>query len=517
MHRASETSLLNALCDNASGAMFILDERQHCIYMNPAARELTGFSLDELRGRPLHDCIHHTRPDGSPYPLEECPIDRAFPESSRERGRETFVHKDGRFYPVEYTASPVREHGSVVGTVLEVRDIASELEAVRSLEEETHTLETINRTGALLAAKLNLEELVQAVTDAATELSGAQFGAFFYNTIRDGEALQLYTLSGAPREAFSAFPQPQHTAIFGPTFAGGSVVRIDDVKRDPRYGKSAPIYGMPAGHLPVTSYLAAPVYSRSGDILGALIFGHEEPGVFTERSERIVVAIAAQAAIAIDNSVLYEAAQRELVERQKYEEHQELLIQELNHRVKNMLATVQSIATHTLRGHADEAAMRTFQARLLALSQSHSLIMRENWRDVDLAEVADTAVEPFLNGKAREERTVLEGPQIRLTPKAALALGMGFHELATNAAKYGALTSEAGWVEIRWREVDESTLCITWVEKGGPPVEPPRRRGFGSRLLERGLAHELGGTVRIVHDPGGMICEIHMPVPEITP
>ena len=515
--KPSRFALLNAVCNNASGALFILDESQHCIYMNTAAVELTGFELEELRDRPLHDFIHHTRPDGSPYPIKECPIDRAFPQSTRERGQDRFIHKDGHSYAVEYTASPVRKQGVIVGTVLEVRDIGAEISARHAIEEETRTLEILNRTGAMLAGKLDLEEIVQAVTDAATELSGAQFGAFFYNTVREGKELQLYTLSGAPREAFSAFPQPRHTAIFGPTFAGGSILRVGNITADPRYGQNGPFHGMPPGHLPVTSYLAVPVISRNGGILGALIFGHKEPDVFSERCERIVKAIAAQASIAIDNANLFDAAQKEIVERQRSEDHQKLLIQELNHRVKNMLATVQSIATRTFRGCAEESAMRLFEGRLLALSHSHSLIMRESWRNVELKEVASTALSPFLGDIADNERTLLEGEPIRLTPKLALALGMGFHELATNAAKYGSLQAEAGRVEIRWREVSEGTLCITWVEKHGPPVMRPRRRGFGTRLLERGLAHEINGKVRLLHDPDGLICEIHMPMPEITP
>lgn len=512
----SRLTLLNAVCNNASGALIILNENQHCVYMNTAAVELTGYELEELRGRPLHDFIHHTHPDGRPYPIEECPIDRAFPESSRERGQDWFIHKNERFYAVEYTASPVHERGSVVGTVLEVRGIGAELAARQALEDETRTLETLNQTGAMLAGKLDLEEIVQAVTDAATEVSGAQFGAFFYNTIREGRALQLYTLSGAPREAFSAFPQPQHTGIFGPTFAGGSVLRKGNIKEDPRYGQNGPFHGMPPGHLPVTSYLAAPVVSRNGTILGALIFGHEEPDIFSERSERIVTSIAAQASIAIDNANLFEAAQNEIAERQRSEDHQKLLIQELNHRVKNMLATVQSIATRTFRGRTETSAMRLFEGRLLALSQSHSLIMRESWRNVELRQVAATALSPFLGKSADEERTLLEGEPIRLTPKIALALGMGFHELATNAAKYGSLNCDEGRVEIRWREVSEGVLCITWVEKNGPPVTPPQRKGFGTRLLERGLALEIDGTVRLLYDAGGLICEIRMPMPEAS-
>lgn len=514
--KAPDVSLLNAVCENASGALFVLNDKQHCVYMNSAAVELTGYTLDELHGRPLHDCIHHTRPDGSHYPIDECPIDRAFPASRRERGEDSFIHKSGHFYNVAYTASPVEDEGAVVGTVLEVRDITAELVAQQTLREETRTLEVLNRTGMMLSESLDLERIVQAVTDAATELSGARFGSFFYNTIREGKALQLYTLSGAPREAFSAFPQPRHTAIFGPTFTEGSVVRVGDVTADPRYGTHAPFYGMPPGHLPVTSYLAVPVISRSGEIHGALIFGHEEPDVFTERSERLVTAIAAQASIAIDNANLFTAAQKEIAERQRSEDHQKLLAEELNHRVKNMLATVQSIANQTFRGRAEPEAMRLFTGRLLALSHSHSLIMQENWRNVELSAIVTSALVPFVGDLEGNERVLMEGDPVQLTPKLALALGMGFHELATNAVKYGSLASTDGLVEIRWRDIGEGNLCITWVEKKGPVFTPPPSKGFGTRLLEQGLAHEIDGTVRLLHDPRGLICEIKMPMPETT-
>ncbi|QDA36168.1 GAF domain-containing protein (plasmid) [Paracoccus liaowanqingii] len=512
----SDIGLLLAVCENASGALFVLDKKQRCIYMNTAAVELTGYRLEELQGRPLHDFIHHTHPDGSHYPIEDCPIDRAFPESCRQRGHDVFIHRDGHFYDVAYTASPLERDSVVVGTVVEVRDISAELAAHRALEEETRTLETLNRTGSMLAGTLDLEEIVQAVTDAATELSGAQFGAFFYNTVKEGEAMHLYTLSGAPREAFSAFPQPRHTAIFGPTFVGGTAIRLDDVRSDPRYGLNVPFNGLPSGHLPVTSYLAVPVISRTGEIHGALIFGHAEQGIFSTRSERIVTSIAAQASIAIDNANLFTAAQRQIAERERSEAHQKLLAQELNHRVKNMLATVRSIATQTFRGEATDTARNVFEGRLLSLSKSHSLIMEKNWKDVSLESVLSTGLLPFFGEIAMSDRVFLEGEAIQLTPKLALALGMGIHELATNAVKYGAMKNDVGKIEIRWRDIGDNTLCITWVEKDGPAVAPPNSKGFGTLLLERGLAHELDGAVKIVHDPAGLICEIRMPLPEMT-
>jgi signal transduction histidine kinase/DNA-binding response OmpR family regulator len=180
----------------------------------------------------------------------------------------------------------------------------------REMREQKEMLETLNRAGRLLSAELNLDKLAQGVTDAATELSGAQFGAFFYNVDDErGERSTLYALSGVPREAFSHFPTPRNTELFGPTFRGEAAIRIDDVRKDARDGHDSPPYGLLAGHLPVTSYLAVPVVSRAGDVLGGLFFGHESAGVFGEREERLVVGLAAQAAVAMDNARLYRQAQ----------------------------------------------------------------------------------------------------------------------------------------------------------------------------------------------------------------
>jgi signal transduction histidine kinase len=208
--------------------------------------------------------------------------------------------------------------GHITRMIGVVRDITDDVRTREMLErqrellrEQAESLETINRVGQMLAAELNLDKLVQALTDAATEVSGAQFGAFFYNVIdQQGGSYMLYTLSGVPREHFASFPMPRATALFGPTFRGEGVIRINDVRQDPRYGNNPPYAGMPNGHLPVRSYLAVPVISRSGEVIGGLFFGHSEVGVFTERAERLVVGFAAQAAIALDNARLFESAKR---------------------------------------------------------------------------------------------------------------------------------------------------------------------------------------------------------------
>ncbi len=186
--------------------------------------------------------------------------------------------------------------------------------------EELRAIRIVNDTAGLISSHLELDGLVQTVVDIAVELTGAEFGAFFYNVVReDGEAFSLYSLSGADHSAFSSYPHPRATPVFEPTFKGTSVVRSDDVMADPRYGKWAPHYGMPSGHLPVRSYLAVPVKSRSGEVIGGLFFGHGEPGRFAEWHERIAVGISHHAAVGIDNARLYERAKAEIERREAME------------------------------------------------------------------------------------------------------------------------------------------------------------------------------------------------------
>jgi PAS domain S-box-containing protein len=194
-----------------------------------------------------------------------------------------------------------------------VQDITAQKTAERALLRQSRRLERLNQIAKSVATDIdNLERVVQTVTDAATELCGAKFGAFFYNR-RDetGESYTLFTLSGAPRSAFEKFGLPRNTPIFEPTFRGLGTVRSDDIRKDPRYGHNPPHHGMPAGHLPVVSYLAVPVISSSGEVHGGLFFGHDEPGVFTSDAEAIIEAVAAHAAIALDNARLLQTVRSE--------------------------------------------------------------------------------------------------------------------------------------------------------------------------------------------------------------
>ncbi|HEV2605209.1 MAG TPA: PAS domain S-box protein [Microvirga sp.] len=201
---------------------------------------------------------------------------------------------------------------------------------------------------------------------------------------------------------------------------------------------------------------------------------------------------------------------RDATEQRRAGEHQRLLINELNHRVKNTLATVQSIASQTLR-NADtaEGAREAIEDRLMALSRAHDVLTRENWEGANLHEIVAQAVAPY--SSRGEDRLHLRGEPVRLPPRMALALAMALQELATNAVKYGALSNETGQVRIAWRDGD-GRLHLTWTEQGGPPVKAPSRRGFGTRLIERSLASDLDGEVRIAFEPSGLVCTVDAPL-----
>ena len=197
-----------------------------------------------------------------------------------------------------------------------------------------------------------------------------------------------------------------------------------------------------------------------------------------------------------------------------------MLINELNHRVKNTLATVQSIVAQTLRNETDPEVIReSIESRVMALSRSHDLLTRENWESAGLLDVVQAALEPFGIANGRSERFRVTGENVRFPPKSALALGIAFHELATNAVKYGAFSGETGCVRVAWTiepAPEGDTLILSWTEDNGPAVSPPSKKGFGSRVLERGLALELGGTTHLDYRPDGVVCTITIPAPKLS-
>jgi signal transduction histidine kinase len=275
------------------------------------------------------------------------------------------------------------------------RELAERRKAEQELQKQRDVLDTVHRVNATLAAELHLETLVQVITDAGTELTGAQFGAFFYNVVNaEGEPFTLYTTSGVPPEAFLRPPSPSNTPVFQPTFGEEGVVRSDDITEDLRYGTMAPHFDMPKGHFPVRSYLAVPIISRRGDGIGGMFFGHADPAVFTLEAEQIVIGIADQAAIAVENARLFSTVraaeadlrslnesleqrvalrtqqlQREVEERTRAEASLAEAVRELNQR-NQILQDFAYVASHDLQEPLRK--IQTF-AGLLTASEEISL------------------------------------------------------------------------------------------------------------------------------------------------
>lgn len=269
---------------------------------NASAERIYGYTAEEAIGKHISIIIPPDRIQ------EEADIVEKLKMGARVDHYETMRKtKEGRLIHISLSVSPIKdENGVLIGCSKVARDITERKNTEAELAEERETLATLNRLAPAIASNLDLESLVQLATDEATKVTGAKFGAFFYNVIsEEGKALLLYTLSGAPREAFSHLGMPRATAIFGPTFRAEGTLLIDDVLVDPRYGHNKPHSGMPKGHLPVRSYLAVPVVSRHGEVIGGLFFGHPQPGVFTQRDAQVAEGIAALAAVGIDNARLY--------------------------------------------------------------------------------------------------------------------------------------------------------------------------------------------------------------------
>ena len=300
---------LAAIVESSDDAIVSKDLNGIIVSWNTAAQRMFGYTADEIVGKSIRTLIPDDRQS------EEDEVLARIRRGDRLEHFETIrKRKDGTLLPISLTVSPIlADDGRVVGASKIARDISDrkrlEEERARLLAEAESTAGAMNRLnqfGIRVASALDRDTVVQAVTDAGTELTTAAFGAFFYNiTDESGDSYMLYTISGVPREAFADFPTPRNTSVFARTFRGDGPVRSDDITKDRRYGHNYPNRGMPPGHLPVRSYLAVPVKTSSGEVLGGLFFGHPDVGRFTEHHERLALGTAAWASVALENSRLY--------------------------------------------------------------------------------------------------------------------------------------------------------------------------------------------------------------------
>jgi signal transduction histidine kinase len=438
--------------------------------------------------------------------------------------------------PRTWTADDLQTLADLAAATMTEVELRATTAAIRAsaatLREEGATLEIINHVGRLLTAELDLETLVQAVTDAATALTGARFGAFFYNALDErGEYYTLYAIAGAPREAFEQFPLPRNTALFGPTFRGEGAIRIADVREDERSGQNPPHFGMPLGHLPVVSYLAVPVKARAGEVLGGLFFGHPEPAIFDERAERFAVGLAAQAAVAVENARLYQQAQDELTARGRAQAEKEAFLNAVAHDLGNPLTTVkgqaQLLRRRARQGRADLATLETGLTAIEAATDRATRLIGELTDTARLEaqrplELKRTAIDLVALAKASitEFQAAAAGQQLHLEAGIAELVGLWdadrltrvLENLVANAVKYSPAGSIVV-VRVDREETPDGPLAVLSVADQGvgiPAADRPHiferfRRGgnVAGRFAGSGLG--LWGSQRIVAQHGGTI------------
>ena len=478
---ADSLAMMKATLDATTDGILVTDEKLWITIFNQKfvqmwQPEASLIEAGDHRALIRGVASHFSNPDAIVGRVEE--IYRTAPPISLDLLELT----DGRLIERRSTAQVVE--GQVVGRVWSYRDITHQRETEVALIKETRMLELLNSAERDLASLMDLRSAVQAVTEAGTQIIGAQLGAFFYNVTDDkGESLMLYSLSGAPRSAFERFGQPRATALFGPTFRGEPAILSDDVTNDPRYGHQGPHYGMPPGHPSVRSYLSVPVVSRSGEVLGGLFFGHPEPGMFTERSKRMIEGMAAQAAITIDNARLYEAVTKlnaQLEDRvhvrtqqlQTANDELEAFSYSVSHDLRSPLNTINGFSQLLLKSDGEQLSEKGkhYLARIRASSTKMGALIDGllslaklsrsglNRGDVDLTEMSCKLVDELRDSEPDRvvDINIQVGLRINGDPYMVTVI---MQNLIGNAWKYSSKTPHAR-IEIGSETTAEGLICI---------------------------------------------------------
>jgi PAS domain S-box-containing protein len=424
---------------------------------NPAAERMFGYAPEEAIGQSIRMIIPEDRQSEEDFVLSQIRAGQAVSHYETIRQR-----KDGTAVPISLTVSPIYDdRGVVVGASKIARDITERSRLLAAQQEQAETTRKLSEAGVIVAASLDRSAIVQKVTDVATALTNAEFGAFFHRVVdpQSGESEMLCTMSGVPKEAFVNFAELRSTGIFSP-MSGEGAVRLDDVTMDPRYAASPPHLGSPTGNLTVRSYLAVPVKSGSGEVLGGLLFGHSQPGRFTAEHEQIATGIAAWASLALENARLYRKARE--ADRLK-DEFLAVLSHELRTPLNAIVGYARLLRGGVLAGEKAERGLETLERNANALTQIVEDVLdvsrivagkiRLDVQPVDLPLVVHNAVgtvQPAADAKGVRLQTIVD-PRVGPVSGDPDRLQQVVWNLLSNAVKF---TPKAGRVQMRLERVD---------------------------------------------------------------
>lgn len=483
------------MLDTALDAVVVMTREGIVAGWNKVAERTFGWTGGEAIGRLMADLVIPEQ-----HRDAHCRGLARYNETAEQRvlGRRieiTALDKSGREFPVELSIT-LAGHGDESLFVGFLRDISHRREAEARLRRQATETELLFNVTRIAAETPSFDEALRACLKAICELTGWPAGhalvvglgkaELVSTSVWHEEAPGVAALLAARSQEMRFTPG---VGLPGLILESGEPIWISDPENDPAFLRKG---------LGLAAAFGFPIKSE-GRIVAVLEF-------FSRNASQ------PDPDLMLTVRTLGEQVGR-VLERRRTEEHLRLLVNELNHRVKNSLAVVQSIAAQTLRGEDIDGARRAFENRLGALAAAHDLLTSQNWQSASLREVIEKA---GLGCGAAPERLTVAGPELRVQPRTAVSLAMAVHELCTNAVKYGAFSNEHGRVKVEW-DVEtsggERRLRLIWQEEGGPPVAPPARRGFGTRMIERALAAELGGTARIDFLPGGISCTVEAPFP----
>ena len=537
---AVATRRLAAVVESSDDAIITKNLNSIITSWNPAAERMFGYTEKEAIGQSIRMLIPEELQDEEDVVLAKIRAGERVDHYETTRQR-----KDGTRLKISLTVSPLRnERGEIVGASKIARDITERSSLLAAARENAANTAKLGEVGAIVASTLDRETILQKVTDIATELAHAEFGAFFQNvTDESGKgAYLLYALSGAPREAFANFPHPRLTALLAPTFRGDGPVRLDDVSFDPRYGKSAPYFGMPPGHLPVRSYLALPVKGVAGDVLGGLFFGHSSAGVFTEQHERLALGVASWASVALENARLFTEAQA--ANRTK-DEFLAVLSHELRTPLNAIVGYSRLLRGHMLTEDKTNRALETLERNATLLTQIVDDVLdvsrivsgkiRLDVQPVELALIVDNAVatmQPAADAKGVHVQTIVD-PRVGPVSGDPGRLQQVVWNLVSNAVKF---TPRNGRAQVRLERVNSQVEVV--VSDTGIGIRPdflpyvferfrqadagPTRKAGGLGLglaIVRHIVEMHGGTVD-ASSPGegqGSTFRVRLPVMIVHP